>query len=241
MSRSRRPHLNPLALAALSLTALSTAVVAQGTTPPRPRPNPAVRALETKAQEARTGYLSQLGELATGYEEAGQTDLAEETLKQILKLNPEDEFTKTKLKTLENKAFEENQRAIEVDVTKGWTTTGLKVTKGQAIRLKAEGQYRFNINADLGPDGFPTQDVLRDLSVGVPCGALIGTVYPEQQQRGRPPQPTTPFTIGKECEVKPDADGVLFVRLNVPPGSKSVGKVKVMVTGNIAPAGAGGN
>lgn len=212
---------------------------AQGTTPPRPRPNPALRSLEAKAQEARQSYVTQLGDLATGYEESGATDLAEETLRQILRLNPDDDAVKAKLKALENKAFDENQRVIEVEATKGWTTTGLKVTKGQPIRIQAEGQYRFNINADLGPDGFPTQDVLRDSAAGVPCGALMGTIYAEATQRNRPPQPTTPFSIGRELELKPEADGILFVRLNIPAGSKSVGKVKVMVSGNIAPSAAG--
>jgi hypothetical protein len=228
----------PGLLLPLLCLSLAADLSAQGTAANRNRPNPALRSLETKAQEARQSYVDQLNELATGYEESGATDLAEETLKQILKLTPDDEAIKTRLKTLENKAFDENQRVIEVDATKGWTTTGLKVVKGQPIRLQAEGTYRFNINADLGPDGFPTKDPLRDVSAGVACGALMGTIYPESTQRGRPPQPTTPFTIGREVEIKPDADGMLFVRLNIPPGSKSVGKVRVMVSGNIAPAGA---
>jgi hypothetical protein len=208
--------------------------------PPRPRPNPAVRALETKAQEAREAYLTQLGDLATGYEESGQTDLAQETLKQILRLRPDDDAIKLRLKTLENKAFDENQRIVEVDVTRGWITTGIKVTKGQPVRLQAEGQYRFTVNADLTPEGFPVKDVLRDMGANVPCGALMGTVFSEPKQRNKPPQPGTLFTIGREVEITPEEDGILFVRLNVPSGTKSVGKVRVMVSGHIAPAVAGG-
>lgn len=224
-----------------SLLAWSAAALGQGTTSARPRPNPNLRALETKATESREAYLSQLSTLATGYEDAGATDMAKDTLRQILRLNPDDEAVKTRLKTLENKAFDENQRVVEVDVTKGWVTTGLKVTRGQPIRLKADGEYRFNINADLSPEGFPTSDIQRDTAAGVPCGALMGTIYAESTQRGRPAQPSTPFFIGREVEIKPESDGVLFVRLNVPAGSKSIGKVKVMVSGNIAPAGPAGN
>ncbi len=220
----------------LVLAALAGVVQAQGQNPPRPRPNPVLRSLENKAQDAQKAYLSQLGDLATGYEDAGSTALAEETLRKMLRITPDDEAVKTRLKTLENKAFEENQRTVEVDVSRGWVTTGLKVSKGQPIRLQAEGSYRFNVNTDLGPDGFPQQDISRDMGSGVPCGALMGTVFPESAQRGRP-QPTAPFTIGRGGEIKPDADGMLFVRLNVPPGSKSTGKVKLLVTGNIAPAG----
>ncbi|MEZ6067013.1 MAG: hypothetical protein R3B90_15235 [Planctomycetaceae bacterium] len=59
----------------------------------------------------------------------------------------------------------------------------------------------------------------------------------QEGERNRPPQPTKPFIIGTEREVKPDADGLLFFRLNVPPGSRSLGKVKVRVQGNIAAVG----
>ena len=200
----------------------------------RARPNPALRQLESKAQEAEKAYLMQLGDLASGYEDSGNLEQAEATLKQILRLAPDNDKVKAKLEELEGKVFEENQKVIEVDSSGGWVGTGLQVKKGEPVRIQADGTYKFIVNTSLGPDGFPTKDILRDMGKGINCGGLMGTVIGEAKQRGRPPQPSDPFFIGNEAEVKPDVDGVLFVRLNVPPGSKCIGKVKVMVSGNIA-------
>ena len=138
-----------------------------------------------------------------------------------------------KLKELEEKVFEDNQQEIEIDSAKGWVSTGLKVTKGQPVRVEAEGSYKFIVNTDLGPDGFATQDVARDMGDGIAAGALMGTVFAEPMQRGQQPRPTGLIQIGRGAEIKPDADGVLFLRLNVPIGSKCIGKVKVRLTGNI--------
>jgi len=217
------------------LVSLSGRLDAQGN---RPRPNPALRSLETQVQDAEKAYLTQLGDLAKGYEESGNIEQAEATLKQILKIAPEDDSVKARLKELEGKVFEENQKVIEVDSTKGWTGTGLKVNKGEPVRLQAEGNYKFIVNTELGPDGFSTQDPLRDMGKGINCGGLMGMIYSEPTQRGRPPKPGDPFFIGREAEIKPDADGILFVRLNVPAGSKCIGKVKLNVSGNIAGSGA---
>ena len=65
---------------ALAVALFSTAeLFAQGTRPARP--SGAIRSLESKAQEAQTAYLAQLGDLAKGYEEGGNMEQAQETLK----------------------------------------------------------------------------------------------------------------------------------------------------------------
>lgn len=227
-----------LGLAGLTLIVAATdSASAQGT---RPRPSAAatnLRTLESKTQEARQTYLGQLSDLAKGYEDGGNIEQAQETLRQILKVTPDDEQIKARLKILQDKVFQDHQKVIEVDSTKGWISTGLRVTKGEPIRLQSEGSYKFIVNTDIGPDGFATDDVMRDMAAGANCGALIGTVLPDPARPGRPAQPTKPFQIGREGEIRPEADGVLFVRLNVPPASKCIGKVKLMVSGNIAGVG----
>jgi hypothetical protein len=224
-----------VSLAAIVVSGLGpTALWAQGAARP-PRVNAALRSLESKTQDAQKAYVTQLGDLAKGYEESGAMDQAQETLRQILKINPEDEQVKIKLKELQEKVFNDNQKEIEIDASKaGWTGTGLLVVKGQPVRIEAQGSYKFIINSDVGPDGFPTQDVARDMGDGIATGALMGTVFSESKQRGKPPEATKPFKVGTGGEIKPDADGVLFLRLNVPANSKCIGKVKVMITGNIS-------
>lgn len=200
------------------------------------RSSTALRSLESKTQEAQQAYVTQLGDLAKGYEEAGNAEQAQETLRQILKITPDDDQAKTKLKELQEKVFNDNQKEIEIEAGKpGWTGSGLRVVKGQPVRIEAHGSYKFIVNADLGAEGFPTKDVAQDMGNGIATGALMGTVYAESQQRGKPPQASPPFQIGAGGEFRPDADGILFLRLNVPNGSKCIGKVKVTVTGNISP------
>lgn len=229
-------HLPLWAAGVWLLCALSSEIAAQGT---RPRPNTAtsLRALESKAQEARDSYLAQLNDLAKGYEDSGDIERAQEALAQVLKINPDDARVKAKIKELQDKVYNENQRVIEVESTRGWISTGLRVTRGEPIRLQAEGSYKFIVNTDLGPDGFSTKNVMQDMGAGVDCGALMGVVVGDPSPRNRSPQPGEPFQIGREVEHKPSLDGLLFVRLNVPPGSKCIGKVKVMVSGHISPSG----
>jgi hypothetical protein len=222
-----------LALLLGSLALAPAPVVAQGS---RPRTSSTLRNLEGKANEAREAYLQQLVDLAGGYEEEGDDVQATAVFRQILQITPENEEIKAHIAELENKIFEENQQVIEVEAGKPWVASGLRVRKGETIRLVSEGSYKFVVTADLGPNGFPVENVQTDMGDGIATGALMGMVLAEGQ-RGGPPQPTRPFQVGTEREVKPEADGLLYFRLNIPAGSRSNGKVRVMVQGNIAPVG----
>jgi hypothetical protein len=228
-----------LRIASLTTTLFATFAIphvpAQARRPVAGKPDD-VRTLESKTQEAQTAYLAQLADLAKGYEAAGDVEKAQESLRQILRVSPDNQAVRDKLKELGDKVFDENQRGIEVDSSKGWMTTGLKVKKGEPIRVIAEGTYKFIVNADLGPAGFPAADVMRDMADNVPAGGLMATIVPEPNPRNRQPKPIKPFAVGGDGEVRPEEDGLLLLRLNVPPGSKCIGKVRVKVSGNITAA-----
>lgn len=205
----------------------------------RPKPDsPAnLSALETKAETLEQTYLTGLLEVADGYEEAGQIDKAKEALQAILKLKPDSEAVKQRLAQLNEAVFDANAHVVEVDVTKGWTPTNVLVTKDQPVRFESEGTYRYIINETIGADGFTQQDLMRDMAAGVPTGALMGLILPPPRPGQRePPEPGQPFFIGSAQEFSPETDGALLLRLNVPPGHKCIGKVKVNITGNIKPA-----
>ena len=225
----RRSFLVCLALAMMRI--LSISAEAQVRRPTRPGDD--VRTVESRAQEARQTYLTQLADLAKTYEAAGDVDKAQATLREILKITPDNDGVRNKLRELGDKVFDENQRVIEIDSAKGWFSTGLKVMKGEPIRITAEGSYKFIVTADVGPDGFPSGDVMREMSDKAPCGALMATIVPEPTPRNRTPQPIEPFAIGGSREVEPEVDGLLLLRLNIPPNSKCIGKVKARVAGNI--------
>lgn len=235
MTSTRSRSLRIAGWALLVLAGLSASAFTQ-TRRPRPDSPANLTALEAKAETLEQTYLTGLLEVADGYEEAGQIEKAKEALEAILKLKPDAAAVKQRLTKLNEAVFDANSHVVEVDVTRGWTTTGIRVTKDQPIRFESEGTYRYILNETIGPDGFSQQDLMRDMAAGVPTGALMGLILPPPRPGQRePPEPGRPFFIGSAQEISPDSDGALLLRLNVPPGHKCVGKVKVNISGNIKP------
>jgi hypothetical protein len=221
----------------LGAAALSTGPTTAQSRRPKPDSPANLQALDAKAEDLEETFLTGLLEVADGYEEAGELDKAREALEAILKLKPDSETVKARLAEMDEAVFDANSHVVEVDVTKGWTATGIRVTKDEPIRFEAEGTYRYIINETVGPDGFTQEDLMRDMASGVPSGALMGLIVPAPRPGQRePPQPDPPFVIGSAREVQPSSDGALLIRLNVPQGHKCVGKVKVSISGNIKPA-----
>ncbi len=200
-----------------------------------------VRLLDREAERLQDDYLENLSKLAKSYEAAGDTDRATRTLRKILEIDAQAEGVKAKLDELENRVFDSNSATIELDVAKGWFPTGLHVEKEQPIRLEAQGSYKYIVNASLGPEGFSTQDPKVDMADRVGTGELMGWIIPEreststsQRRKQSPPDLGRPFPIGSKTEVKPDKTGQLVLRVNIPPGSTSNGRIRVKVSGHFA-------
>jgi hypothetical protein len=87
------------------------------------------------------------------------------------------------------------------------------------------------VNVELGPKGYEQRDVTKDLISGIPTGALVGMIAPATRKRNQPNP--KPFMIGDAKELKPNATGILFLKVNVPPQAKCTGKLKVKLSGNI--------
>jgi hypothetical protein len=194
--------------------------------------NPAaLRALDREAERLQQEFVDSLVTLADGYEQAGDIDKAQRTLVRVLELDPKRDTIQQRLDEMKNRVFDRNEVELEIDVARGWTTSGLKLRKGEAVRVVADGSYKLIINTSVGPDGVSTEDLNRDMSSEAKLGQLMGVVFPPPQGR-QAPRPGKPFAIGSEREFTPDESGMLFLRLNVPAGTKSIGTVKVKVSGN---------
>lgn len=194
--------------------------------------NPAaLRALDKEAERIQQEFVDSLVTLADGYEQAGDLDKAQATLARVLELDPTRDKIQQRLEEMKNRVFDSNEVELEIDVARGWTATGLTVRKGEAVRLVAEGTYKLIINANVTPEGVSTEDLNRDMSGEAKLGQLMGVVFPPPKGRQKP-KPGKPFPIGSEAEVTPDESGMLFLRLNLPAGTKSIGTVKAKVSGN---------
>ncbi len=196
--------------------------------------SPTVKQLDRDAERARIEYLKQLGSLATKYDAAGETDRAQTVLRQILEIAPDVEEVRTKLNELEERVFQEKTEQIEVDVSHSWVASGLLVEKDKPVRFEAEGTYKFIVNSSIGPDGFATSDLDHNLVPGINPGALMGLVAAPQMPNDREkPTPGTPFLIGAKTQKQPDTSGMLYLRVNVPTGTTSNGKLKLKLSGHV--------
>lgn len=216
--------------------AICLATICTGTIPAYAqgkKPSPAeIRVLDSKAEKVEQEFLKSLVDLATEYEKAGEIERSKEMLQSILKLKPNTDSIKNKLKEYEEEVFDRKSTVIDLDVARGWINAGVLVEKGMPVRIQADGTYRLLVNEELGPQGYQQKDAAKDLVAGIPTGALIGMVAPATRGKNQPsPQP---FLIGDSKEVKPGETGILFLRVNTPPQAKCTGKIKVKLSGNIA-------
>jgi len=69
------------------------------------------------------------------------------------------------------------------------------------------------------------------MAAGVPGGALMGMIV-GKDQAGKS-KPGKPFKIGSGSVFTPKHDGLLFLRVNLPPGHKCKGKISVTMSGYI--------
>ena len=230
-----RPY-RPSPLAALGL------VVCLAITSPRscdaqskPKSPPVnTRLLDMQAQKIQQDFVKGLGELVTQYESAGERAKAMDLLKSMLKLDPNLDAAKTKLKELEEAVFDERIIEIEIDASGSWVSAGVVVSKGEPFRVESTGTYKLMVNETLGPAGMQTNDPTRDLVTGIPCGALMGMIVDGNRPRRGRSEPPVPFAIGAAEEITPKASGSLFLKLNTPSRAKCIGKVKATVSGNIS-------
>jgi len=220
----------------MSLLAVSN-VRAQGS---RRQPAPVAngKALDQQADKVLNDYLSGLADLATRYEDVGDTQKSSEMLRSILKVKPDADVVKARLKQLEEAVFTANIVTVDVDAGAGWVPAGVLVTKGKPVRFEVDGTYRLNLSDTIGPDGYVTHDLARDVAKEVPFGALMGMVGKSEvgnSRRNSQKDAPHPFAIGAKREVEPSESGPLFFRINLPPSSKATGKFKVRISGNVLP------
>lgn len=211
--------------------------LAQGTKRPAPAPVANSKSLDQQADKVQTEYLSGLADLATKYEEAGDVTKAVDMLKSILKIKPDADVVKARLKQLEESVFSDNVYSIDIEAGAGWVAAGVLVTKDKPVRFEADGTYKVAANDMLGPAGYPTQDLAHDMADGVPFGALMAMVGKSDAGARKPNQKDAPkpMTIGARREITPQDSGPLFFKINVPESAKCTGKVKVKITGNMLP------
>jgi hypothetical protein len=191
-----------------------------------------VKRLDARLDEVRESFLRETTTLILSYENLGQFERAKTLLESLQKLDPRNEPIKAKLGELNAKIIENNEFEVELETDESWQPVGA-VTKDRLLRIRVTGDYNLTISqTSVGPDGLPTATTPEDLVANVPLGAVMGVIVPAGSAGGSPTEkPPRPFAVGTSFEKPADRDGILHLKVNVPPGARCSGTLKVKVSG----------
>lgn len=95
-------------------------------------------------------------------------------------------------------------KAVLVVAAADWTSTEIRVKKGQRISISATGQIDLGSNRVAGPSGIPWSDPKR-LILTSPTGSLIAVIGDDNDDF---------IHIGSQSEFVAERDGVLFLSVN---------------------------
>lgn len=188
-----------------------------------------LKALDARVEKLESTMLREIVEISNLYEDAGEFERAKSLLEVLLKLNPDFPGLKKKVEELDKKSFDAYGFEFALDTSRGWVPVGGAVVKGRPVHVEVEGDYRFNVSANITADGFPSSDPMTDYVEGVPCGALMAMVAVKGGKPGRP----VPLKANQTWT--PQEDGMLLLRINAPAGHKCTGKLTVKLSGLIRP------
>jgi hypothetical protein len=188
-----------------------------------------VKQIDQRLQKLQDNFETESTAIIEGYEKAGHYERAKFLLEVLLKLDPYNENIKKRI--AENKDLILNQSEFEqrFDPGNDWTPIG-NVYKDQPVRITASGEYRVTISAvAIGPNGFPTENIATELVASVPTGALMGMVVTEDSIKEK--KPPEPFAIKTKYDFTPKQNGQLYLKVNLPPGSRCNGDLKIKLSG----------
>lgn len=96
------------------------------------------------------------------------------------------------------------EKTVLVAAAADWTSTEIKVKKGQRILISATGQVDLGNNHAAGPNGIGLSDPKR-LILATPTGALIAVIGDDNDEF---------IPIGSQAEFVAQRDGILFLSIN---------------------------
>lgn len=232
--------LGPVLIAVIAVMAGMTDMLPAADPPAKPKTKPVnpaeIKRLDTKLEEVSGAFVRDTTSLITAYEAIGQYERAKVIVEALQKLDPKNDQIREKLAELSERILDVNEFEIEIEPGAAWQPVGL-VSRERPVRVEVTGDYKLSASVTTTADGVPSANPAQDLIAGVPLGAVMGVVLPAddpsragQGGRQNDKQPK-PFLIGSRFERAVDREGVLYVKVNLPPGTKCVGELKARVSG----------
>lgn len=224
----------PIGLAAAFVAGCSLAAAADPPAETKPAGPAEVAKLDAKVKDVSESFLRDTTALISSYESIGEYDRAKVLLEALRKLNPGNEAVKKKLADLDRRQLDAAEFAVEIDPGKPWVAVGV-VRKDRLVRIRVTGEYRFTASATVGANGLPAKEPASDLVPGVALGAVLGVIAPPASGDKQPGRPPKPFLVGSEYERPAEADGVLYLKANVPVNATCTGRLEALVSGATKP------
>jgi hypothetical protein len=220
-------------LAIFSIWSLEHSALGQSgkskTKPPKPLTPTEAKQIDARLEKLQDTFSSESTAIIDSYERAGQYEKAKFLLDVLIKLDPKNESLKKRSTDMDERILDRTEVDQKFSTASDWTLIGT-VEKDKPVRVEALGEYKLSLpTSSISADGFPSEDATRDLIDRVPTGALMGMVVTETHQKEK--KTPEPFAIKSKHDFVPKQDGELYLKMNVPPGAKCIGDLKLKLNG----------
>ncbi len=187
---------------------------------------PSAIELEMRLKKAETALVDEYKEVAIEFYNQGDKETSMAMLRRLKQLSPSLEGLGNRIKAMNEELMQENANSIEIDTRKvEWLPVG-NVMEGKAFRMKASGEYKITLTTTVGVEGMQTDEKAKNFVSTAPIGSLMAAIVTDGK-------PGRPFPVKAEMEHTPKKGGQLFLKLNVPEGTRCIGKIKVGFSGYI--------
>jgi hypothetical protein len=186
---------------------------------------PNAKELELRLEKAETALVDEYKDVAIEFYKQGDKEKSMAMLRRLKQLNPTLQGLGDRIAEMSEELMQENANEIELDTRKTWELVG-NVFEDKPFRLQASGEYKMTYAATIGVEGLKTDENSKDHIAGAPLGCLLGVIVTDGT-------PGRPFPVKAELEHTPKKSGQLFLKVNLPDGSRCIGKLKVRFSGYI--------
>ena len=207
--------------------------------------------LANRAEKLQQQYVRGALELAGEFEAAGDPDGAIALLQSVRRAAPDAPGVDERLRALEEGILSAGETTLTLDAPLDWTPVA-RVREGGSFRAAVDGSYRLTLSGTVPPSGLPPGEAAAGFVPDLPLGALIGAYVEPRAARANPrgrrgddrrggDDPEAFALAGGDAgpaggQFTADTTGLLLVRLNLPPGCRAVGKLKLTLSGQVAAA-----
>jgi hypothetical protein len=138
------------------------------------------------------------------------------------------DFIRNAVSYREGKPLGQEPGEFELDVAKGWQSSGFRLEKGESYLLKAQGMFQIAKSKQPWISG--ANGVTLRYYEGLPLGQLVGNVRTDAPGEGMS-QLVEPIPVGSNRVLKPVESGTLYLRVNDVPSElvDNEGSLKIRV------------